>query len=142
MLAHRLRRWPSNKPELRQGSCLLGCFQDLDITKMLILNYQHDVAWMYTWQRNNSYYQFYLTVIGPVLSYKLRYIVAFGLVEMSISTNAKPPIYRNLYGNMGPGETRRKESKCNFQANASHLSKMINQGDAESTSLDKPLAQR
>ena len=35
-------------------------------------------------------------VQGPVLSYKLRYIVGFGLVEMAISTNPKPTIYRNL----------------------------------------------
>ena len=36
---------------------------------------------------------------GPVFSYKLRYIVGFGLVEMAISTNTKPAIYRNLYEN-------------------------------------------
>ena len=39
---------------------------------------------------------------GPVLSYKLRYIVGFWLVEMAISTNQKPTIYRNLYENTGP----------------------------------------
>ena len=33
---------------------------------------------------------------GPVFSYKLRYIVGFRLVEMAISTNRKPTIYRNL----------------------------------------------
>ena len=33
---------------------------------------------------------------GPVFSYKLRYIVGFWLVEMAISTNQKPTIYRNL----------------------------------------------
>ena len=32
----------------------------------------------------------------PVFSYKLRYIVGFWLVEMAISTNQKPTIYRNL----------------------------------------------
>ena len=32
----------------------------------------------------------------PVFSYKLRYIVGFGLVEMAISTSPKPMIYRNL----------------------------------------------
>ena len=31
--------------------------------------------------------------------YKLRYIVGFWLVEMAISTNQKPTIYRNLYEN-------------------------------------------
>ena len=36
---------------------------------------------------------------GAVFSYKLRYIVGFGLVEMAISTNPKPTIYRNLYEN-------------------------------------------
>ena len=39
---------------------------------------------------------------GPVFSYKLRYIVGFWLVEMAISTNQKPTIYRNLYENTGP----------------------------------------
>ena len=29
-------------------------------------------------------------------------IVGFGLVEMAISINPKPTIYRNLYKNMGP----------------------------------------
>ena len=40
----------------------------------------------------------------PILSYKLRYIVGFGLVEMAIATNPKPIIYRtcNLYKNTGP----------------------------------------
>ena len=32
-------------------------------------------------------------------TYKLRYIVGFWLVEMAISTNQKPTIYRNLYEN-------------------------------------------
>ena len=40
---------------------------------------------------------------GPVFSYKLRYIVGFLLVEMAISTNQKPTIYRNLYENTAPG---------------------------------------
>ena len=38
---------------------------------------------------------------GPVFSYKLRYIVGFGLVEMAISTNPKPAIYRNLHESTG-----------------------------------------
>ena len=37
------------------------------------------------------------------LLYNLRYIVVFGLVEMGISTNPQPTIYRNLYENTGPG---------------------------------------
>ena len=41
-------------------------------------------------------------VTGPVFSYKLRYIVGFWLVEMAISTNQKPTIYRNLYENTDP----------------------------------------
>ena len=44
--------------------------------------------------RNNS--------TRAVFSYKLRYIVGFWLVEMAISTNQKPTIYRNLYENTGP----------------------------------------
>ena len=34
----------------------------------------------------------------PILVY-----LGFGLVEMAISTNPKPTIYRNLYENTGPG---------------------------------------
>ena len=36
-----------------------------------------------------------------VFSYKLRYIAGFGLVEMTIPTNPKPTIYRNLYEKTG-----------------------------------------
>ena len=39
---------------------------------------------------------------GHVFSYKLRYIVGFGLVEMAISTNPKPTIYRNVCENTAP----------------------------------------
>ena len=39
---------------------------------------------------------------GAVHSYKLRYIVGFWLVEMAISTNQKPTIYRNLYEDTSP----------------------------------------
>ena len=39
---------------------------------------------------------------GSVFSYKLRYIVGFWLVEMAISTNQKPTIYRKLYENTAP----------------------------------------
>ena len=42
--------------------------------------------------------------LGAVFSYKLRYIVGFWLVEMVISTNPKPTIYRNLYENTAPGD--------------------------------------
>ena len=44
----------------------------------------------------------YKCIPGPVFSYKLRYIVGFWLVEMAISTNQKPTIYRNLYENTAP----------------------------------------
>ena len=37
------------------------------------------------------------------VSDKLRYILGFGSVEMAISTNPKPTIYRKLYENTGPG---------------------------------------
>ena len=36
---------------------------------------------------------------GPYSRYKLRYIVGFWLVQMAISTNQKPTIYRNLNEN-------------------------------------------
>ena len=49
--------------------------------------------------------------LGPapplaVFSYKLRYIAGFGLVEMAISTDPKPAIYRNLYENTGTGKKK------------------------------------
>ena len=37
------------------------------------------------------------------ISYKLRYIVGFGLVEMAISTNLKSTMYRNLFEKTDPG---------------------------------------
>ena len=40
--------------------------------------------------------------LGPIFSYKLRYIVGFWLVEMVISTNQKPTKYRNLFENTQP----------------------------------------
>ena len=40
--------------------------------------------------------------LGPVFSYKLRYIVGFWLVEMTISTNQKSTIYHNFYENTCP----------------------------------------
>ena len=40
-----------------------------------------------------------------VFSYELRYIVGFELVEMTISTNPKSTIYRNLDENTGPAES-------------------------------------
>ena len=43
------------------------------------------------------------SVFSGIFSYKLRYIIDFGLVEMAISTNPKPTIYRNLYENAVPG---------------------------------------
>ena len=47
----------------------------------------------------------YIQARIQVLSYKLRYIVGFCLIEMAISTNGnqKPTIYRNLYKNATPG---------------------------------------
>ena len=57
-----------------------------------------------------NYFKFKRNIAGSVFSYKLRYIVGFGLagmyrigfesVEMAISTNPKPTIYRNLQDNM------------------------------------------
>ena len=43
----------------------------------------------------------WLTNPETVFSSKLRYIVGFWLVEMAISTNQKPTIYRTLYENTG-----------------------------------------
>ena len=47
---------------------------------------------------------------GSGFSYKLRYIVGFWLVEMTISTNQKRTIYRNLYENTAP-VFRKKSTK-------------------------------
>ena len=62
------------------------------------MRYQILTRWLYLldtiWSPNNP---------GPVFSYTLRYIVGFWLVEMTISTNQKPTIYRNLYENTEPG---------------------------------------
>ena len=59
---------------------------------------------------NLNYNVFFVRVVGSltrvsgaVLSYKVRYIVGFWLVEMAISTYQKPTIYRNLYDTTGPG---------------------------------------
>ena len=49
---------------------------------------------------------------GPVSSYKLRYTVGFWLVEMAISTNQKPTIYRNLYENTDPETPDVHEPSC------------------------------
>ena len=40
---------------------------------------------------------------APVFSYMLRYIVGLRLVEMAISTNLKPAMYRNMSENTCPG---------------------------------------
>ena len=53
-----------------------------------------------------SYREQAISSPGAVFSYKLRYIVGFGLVEMAISTNPKPTIYHNLYENTGPGRAQ------------------------------------
>ena len=47
--------------------------------------------------------------LWALFSYKLRYIASFGLVEMSISSNPKPTIYRNLCEMTGP------DTRANFQ---------------------------
>ena len=39
--------------------------------------------------------------LAPVFSYRLRWVVGFGLVEMAVSTNQRPPIGRFLWGNTG-----------------------------------------
>ena len=41
---------------------------------------------------------------GSVSSYKLRHILGSGLVEMTIWTDPKPMIYRNLYENTYPAD--------------------------------------
>ena len=54
-----------------------------------------------------SAYHLSLSYSEAVFSYKLRYIVGFWLVEMAISTNQKPTIYRSLYENTDPQHFRR-----------------------------------
>ena len=53
---------------------------------------------------------------GPVFSYKLRYIVGFWLVEMAISTNQKPTIYRNLYENTAPEPDNKDIVHCFYSS--------------------------
>ena len=48
----------------------------------------------------------------PIFSYKLRYIVGSGLVEMAISTNPESTIYRNLYENRAVDENTIYQSTC------------------------------
>ena len=56
---------------------------------------------------------FLLRPCGAVFSYKLRYIAGFWLVEMAISTNQKPAIYRNLYTSSWIIETKlQKNTIC------------------------------
>ena len=60
------------------------------------------------------------------VSYKLRYIGGFWLVEMAISTNQKPTIYRNLYENTGP-QVRR----CRFTCILRRASQMDRAGEED-----------
>ena len=55
---------------------------------------------------SNGNMEYVVCKIKSVFSYKLRYIVGLRLVEMNISTNPKPVIYRNLYENAGPDPYR------------------------------------
>ena len=57
---------------------------------------------------------------GPVFSYKLRIIVGFWLVEMAISTNQKPTIYRNLYENTDPGLQQQQHKMAGNSRNGTH----------------------
>ena len=54
----------------------------------------------------HTLYCIYISLPVPVFSYKLRHIVGFGLVEIAISTNPKPTIYRN-----GPWDSGHKNTK-------------------------------
>ena len=73
------------------------------------ISWQSQKNWLSGYRKANFYFGPSFTVgqtvdfviSGPVFSYKLRYIGGFGLVEMVISTNPKPTIYRNLYDNKG-----------------------------------------
>ena len=52
---------------------------------------------------------------GPVFSYRLRSIVGFWLVEMAISTNQKPTIYRILYEITAPALQSQKAITDNIR---------------------------
>ena len=60
---------------------------------------------------------------GTVFSYKLRYIVGFWLVEIDISTNPKPTIYRNLYENTGPDSNWYSHVACFIQRTTRAIAK-------------------
>ena len=56
---------------------------------------------------------------GPVFSYKLRYIVGFGLIEMAISTDPRPTIYRSLYENTASSTNPKSTIYRNLYKNTS-----------------------
>ena len=58
--------------------------------------------------RKQGYHVHARWMTGPVFSYKLRYIAGFGLVEMVITTNPKPAIYRILYKKKSPAQQWRQ----------------------------------
>ena len=67
------------------------------ISKLLLCLKNDWLNWLCQWHSGKS---------EPLFSYKVWYIVGFEFVEMAISTNQKPTIYRNLYENTRPGLTR------------------------------------
>ena len=75
------------------------------LCKHLKFNILENIILTQCWLNLENYlnHTYLIWLSGPVFSYKLRYIVGFGLVEMAISTNPKPTIYRNLYDNTGQG---------------------------------------
>ena len=93
VLGQRRRRWPNIKPIYRTykfSICRFAFTHCRNLFAALPLSRWHKYR---PWS---------------VLSYELLYIVGFGLVEMAISTNQKPTIYRNLYGN-----TDKRRFLCN-----------------------------
>ena len=95
-LGHCLQRWPNNKPSLHNAPCLQGYY----FISYMAHWYAYDV-WTYSKVRYCSavkhFFSYYYQTDGPEFSYKLRYIVGFGLVVIAISTNPKPTTYCSLH---------------------------------------------
>ena len=74
-------------------SCINNC-------QIIVMNVSFNIL-MTTFHKNTQTYLglYHGRTATLPFFYKLRYIVGFWLVEMVISTNQKPAIYRNLYEN-------------------------------------------
>ena len=97
MLSQRLRRWPNIESAL--AAPMSADPWQMQVFLFIPLSLKPCYAILHAGVRRVISSQ---VLLRSVFSYKLRYIMGFWLVEMTISTNQKPTIYRNLYENTGP----------------------------------------